>query len=188
MGDLKQCAASPQNILEFWFSEPAKKLWFRSTPEFDTEILDKYYTLWQQAKKQQLIDWKKTAEGCLALVIILDQFPLNMFRGNAKSFSTEKKALKITHFAISKNFDKKLNHIQLAFLYMPLKHSENIEDQNLSVELFNKEGLENNLRFAKHHRDIIKRFGRFPHRNAILGRTSTTDEIEYLNSPQAFTG
>ena len=188
MGDLKQCISSPQSILDFWFSEPAKKLWFRSTSDFDTEILDRYYTLWQQAKKQQLIDWEKTAEGCLALVIILDQFPLNMFRGNAKSFSTEKEALKITRYAISKFFDKKLEPIQLTFLYMPLMHSEDIDDQNLSVELFDKISLENNLRFAKHHRDIIKRFGRFPHRNTILGRTSTAEEIEYLNSPQAFTG
>ena len=179
---------SPQDVLEFWFSEPANKLWFKSTPEFDTEILDRYYILWQQAKNQKLIDWKNTAESCLALVIVLDQFPLNMFRGKAKSFSTEKEAIQITHYAISKGFDKKIEAIRLSFLYMPLMHSENLDDQNLSVELFSKDGMKNNLRFAKHHRDIIKRFGRFPHRNEILGRTSTADEIEYLNSAQAFTG
>ena len=140
------------------------------------------------AKENELLNWQQSAEGCLALAIILDQFPLNMFRGSAKSFSTEADAIKISHFAISKGFDEELDSSRLTFLYMPLMHSENIEDQNLSVELFSKSGLENNLRFAKHHRDIIKKYGRFPHRNLILNRTSTEEEIEYLKSPQAFTG
>ncbi len=177
-----------QSILKFWFSEPVNKLWFKSTPEFDDEILIKFHSLWLDAKKEKLINWEKTAQGCLALTIVLDQFPLNMFRGTAKSFSTEQHAIRISRQAIANKFDKKLPLYQRSFLYMPLMHSENINDQNLSVELFTDSGLKNNLRFAKHHRDIIKEYGRFPHRNSILGRNSTEKELEYLNSPQAFTG
>jgi len=112
----------------------------------------------------------------------------NMYRGNAKSFSTEKKAIEITHYSISKHFDSLLEGKKLAFLYMPLMHSENINDQMLSVELFEKAGLENNLRFAKHHLKIIQTFGRFPHRNTILNRESTAEELEYLASSKAFKG
>ncbi len=188
MSDQNNEVVSYISVLDFWFSKPVKKLWFKSTPEFDTEIRNKFHRLWKFAKEKQLSDWEKSANGCLALVIVLDQFPLNMFRGNAKSFSTEADAIQISHLAISKSFDEVLDSTRLPFLYMPLMHSENIEDQNLSVELFSKKGLENNLRFAKHHRDIIKKFGRFPHRNLILNRTSTTEELEYLKSPQAFMG
>ena len=111
-----------------------------------------------------------------------------MFRGTTKSFSTEKKAVEISHFSISCNFDSKLTPAQLAFVYMPLMHSENLDDQNLSVAMYEKAGLKNNLRFAKHHRNIIKQFGRFPHRNEILDRVSTLKELEYLDSPNAFKG
>ena len=104
-----------QDVLEFWFSEPANKLWFKSTAEFDAEISARYQPLWLQAKEKQLSDWKNTAEGCLALIIVLDQFPLNMFRGTAKSFSTEKEAIQVTHYAISKKLDKKLDPARLSF-------------------------------------------------------------------------
>ncbi len=188
MLDTNDTGISYQSVLNFWFSEPANELWFTSTLEFDQEILNKYHSLWKNAKNQKLIEWKKTAEGCLALAIVFDQFPLNMFRGTIKSFSTEAHAIEISHHAINNNLDEQLASQQRLFLYMPLMHSENIEDQNLSVELFTNSGLDKNLRFAKHHRDIIKKYGRFPHRNRILERTSTEDELEYLNSPQAFTG
>lgn len=175
-------------IIEFWFSEPIKKLWFNSTTDFDEIILSKYNSLWEQASRGQFKHWCDTPLGALSLAIILDQFPLNMFRGKAKSFSTEAQAIGVTRDALAKNFDKQLNNIQLPFLYMPLMHSENIDDQNDSVTLFMQTKLEDNLRFAKHHRDIIKKFGRFPHRNSILERTNSIAEIEYLNSPQAFKG
>ena len=181
-------AISYQSVNTFWFSEPANKLWFKSTSGFDQEILSKFHSLWLKAKQNELINWEASAEGCLALVIVLDQFPLNMFRGTAKSFSTEQHAIRVSHKAIARKYDMELDLQQRPFLYMPLMHSENIEDQNLSVKLFAKSGLENNLRFAEHHHAIIKQYGRFPHRNEILGRDSTAEELEYLNSPQAFTG
>ena len=177
-----------RTILDFWFTEPANKQWFKSSPEFDQEILTKFYTIWTQARDNQLDKWQVSPESSLALVIILDQFPLNMFRGTAKSFSTESHAIDVTRDAIIRDLDKQLNTIQLPFLYMPLMHSENLNDQNYSVKLFEQAGLESNLRFAKHHRNIIENFSRFPHRNQILKRTSTPEELEYLASPQAFKG
>jgi len=179
---------TPDLILQFWFAAPAKKHWFRSTPKFDNEIRTKFENIWKQASLNQLDHWKSTPEGALALIIVLDQFSLNMFRGTSKSFSTTKKSIELSHYAISNEFDLKLLPNKVSFLYMPLMHSENLEDQNLAVELFEKAGLESNLNFAKHHREIIKKFKRFPHRNDILNRTSTEEELTYLASPQAFKG
>lgn len=140
------------------------------------------------AADRGLDDWKNQVESSLALIIVLDQFPLNMFRGSEKSFSTERYAIEITHHSIKRGFDKLIDKERLSFLYLPLMHSENLKDQYLSVKLFKQAELENNLKFALHHLGIIEKYGRFPHRNKILGRTSSTDEKEYLNSPQAFKG
>lgn len=175
-------------IIEYWYSDKAKSKWFNSTIEFDKELKSKYESIWKDALRGELISWSKSAEGCLALVIILDQFPLNMFRGKVKSFSSEAMAIRITKKAIEHGFNKNIDKEKVAFLYMPLMHSENIEDQNLAVKLFEEAGLIENLRFAKHHRDIIEKYGRFPHRNKILKRNSSQDEINYLNSDIAFTG
>ena len=175
-------------IIEFWYSDRIKAKWFNSTPELDNEIREKYLEIWEQAKANKLKQWQESAEGCLALVIILDQFPLNMFRGDARSFSTEKLAIEVSKKAVKLGFDKKLDKNMLAFLYMPPMHSENIDDQELSVALFEKAGLVENWKFAQHHRDIVKKFGRFPHRNTLLKRESSQDEIDYLNSEDAFKG
>lgn len=178
----------PNDILNFWFSERAKPLWFNSTPEFDAELRTEYLAVYYAALSDKLADWKHTVEGCAALVIILDQFPLNMFRGLPESFHGETKAIEIAKYAIDHKYDEELKGEQKAFLYMPLMHSENLEDQDLSVTLFEKAGLTENVRFAKHHRDIVRRFGRFPHRNQILNRQSTEAELEYLASDEAFHG
>ena len=178
----------PIDIITFWYLQRIKQQWFKSTPELDNEIREKYYSLWKKAASRELDIWTNNANGCLSLTIILDQFPLNMFRGQAKSFSTEEKAIEITKIAVSKSLDKQLTKEKKTFLYMPLMHSENINDQDLAIELFELAGLDSNQRFAKHHRSIIERFGRFPHRNIILGRKSSQDEIAYLNSKEAFLG
>lgn len=185
---MKSGVITPDVILQYWFTAPSNKHWFRSTPEFDKEIRNKFENIWKQASLNQLDHWKSTPEGVLALIIVLDQFPLNMFRGTPKSFSTTNKAIELSHYAITNRINLKLSHNKLSFLYMPLMHSENIEDQNLSVKLFEKAGLGSNLRFARHHREIIKKFKRFPHRNNILNRTSTKEELKYLASSQAFKG
>jgi uncharacterized protein (DUF924 family) len=175
-------------ILNFWFSEKIKAYWFNSTSEIDQEITQKFESVWKLAAEGKLDEWRNTADSCLALIIVLDQFPLNMFRNQAKSFSTEAKAIEMAEYAVAHKFDQQLSNEKLTFLYMPFMHSENLAHQNRSVALFAAAELETNLQFAHHHRDIIQRFGRFPHRNAILGRDSTDAEIEYLNSKQAFLG
>lgn len=164
------------------------KHWFKSTPEIDALIREKYEALWVLGLQDKLTDWKQTAQGCLALILLFDQFPLNMFRGKADSFATESRSIEITLYGIGRAFDKQLPQSQLSFFYMPLMHSEQMSHQNLSVEKFEVMGLKSNARFARHHRDIVERFGRFPHRNEILQRESTQAEIEYLNSKGAFNG
>ena len=178
----------PQQIIDFWFADGTRKFWFNSTPKFDQELSERYQDTWEQASRGELDHWLQTAEGCLALVIILDQFPLNMFRGNAQSFASEAQSRDVAAVAIERGFDKVLPVEQLAFLYMPYMHSEALEDQELALELFAQPELESNLRFAHHHHAIVEKYGRFPHRNAALGRTNTDTEIEYLNSKKAFTG
>jgi len=179
---------NPQNILDFWYSKEMQGRWFSSTPALDDNIRSQFELLWRKAAAGKLEGWKETPEGCLALAIVLDQFPLNMFRGKAESFKTEQQAIEIAKYAIGKGFDQRLPAERLAFLYMPLMHSENLADQDLSVRLFEAAKLENNLRFAQHHRELIRKYGRFPHRNRLLGRQSTPDEIEYLASKGAFLG
>ena len=179
---------SINDVLNFWFSDENAKKWFRSSDAFDAEISHRFESLWQSALKGQLDSWAETADGCLALCLVLDQFALNMYRGDRKSFQTEQQAVDVATKAIAQGFDDQLEDSRVSFLYMPLMHSEDIDDQNLSVQCFNKRNLQSNLRFAKHHRAIIVEFGRFPHRNALLGRESTADELAYLQSKRAFKG
>ncbi|MCW8901009.1 MAG: DUF924 domain-containing protein [Gammaproteobacteria bacterium] len=177
-----------ESIIDFWYSDRIKSQWFNSTKKLDQEIKDNYEAVWKAAIRGEFNHWKGSAQGCLALAIILDQFPLNMYRGEVESFSTEAMAIKISKHAIDKGFDEELGKDKIAFLYMPLMHSEDMDDQNLSVSMFEKAGLDDNARFAKHHRGIVQQFGRFPHRNEILQRESSQSEIDYLNSDKAFTG
>jgi uncharacterized protein (DUF924 family) len=177
-----------QNLIEFWFSEEASKHWFNSTKAFDQTLSEAYEDTWVEAKQGKLDHWQQSATGSLALVIVLDQFPLNMFRGQVKSFSTESQSRDVARVAIDKGFDQELPASQVSFLYMPFMHSEDLDDQALGVELFNKPGLESNYRFARHHYSIVERFGRFPHRNKIFGRESSDAEIEYLDSREGFQG
>ncbi len=178
---------TPAEIVDFWFSETARAHWFMSTPEFDREIGARFETTWAQARDGQLADWEQTAEGALALVLLLDQFPLNMFRDRPEGFSTEAASRAVAGRAIVRGLDASLADAGKAFLYLPYMHSESLADQDRSVELFELAGLADNLKWARHHREIVRRFGRFPHRNAILGRASTPEETEWLVSPQGFT-
>jgi uncharacterized protein (DUF924 family) len=177
-----------QALINFWFSDQVSQYWFNSTEVFDQQLIDSYADTWRQAKQGELDDWQRTASGSLALVIVLDQFPLNMFRGTAKSFATESQSRAVARNAIENAYDREIAADRKSFMYMPFMHSEDLNDQALSVELFSQPGLDNNLRFAKHHYEIVERFGRFPHRNKILGRESSEAEIEYLNSKQGFQG
>jgi len=177
-----------EEIINFWFEEVDSSLWFNSTAEFDLQLKQRFESVYQEALKGTLDHWGNSPDGALALIVLLDQFPLNMYRGKPESFSGEKKAQSIAREAVAKKFDEQLTDAQKAFMYMPLMHSEDMNDQDFSVSLYEKAGLKQNLRFAKHHRKIVRKFGRFPHRNSILGRESTVEEIAYLNSREAFHG
>ena len=128
--------------------------WFSSTPALDAEIRASYEQVWRAAAEGRLDDWKDSPQGCLALVIVLDQLPLNMFRGEAKSFSTEQQAVEVCKLAIARGYDREIAPGRLGFLYMPLMHSESLADQDLSVKMFEQAGLEGNVRFARHHREL----------------------------------
>ena len=169
-----------REIIDFWFSEEVKLRWFNSTPQFDDQLRQRYEKTWGLARCGTYDHWEQEADGAVALVIILDQFPLNMFRQDARQYSTEAHARRIAAGAIEQGLDQSMPDSHKAFLYLPFMHSESIEDQQRSVELYENAGLSDNLKYARHHCDIVQRFGRFPHRNEALGRDSTPEEIEYL--------
>lgn len=177
-----------RTLLDFWYAAEMRPRWFDSTPALDGLIRDRFEPLWQRAAAGGLDHWQATPDGALALVIVLDQLPLNMYRGRPEAFATEQRAVAVAKRAVADGFDRQIAKDRLMFLYMPLMHSEQLADQDLSVQLFAAAGLSDNLRFAEHHRGLVRRFGRFPHRNVILGRQSTAEELEYLASPEAFKG
>lgn len=179
---------TPEAVLEFWFSDRVRPLWFNGNPAFDQEICETFLDTYRAAAEGRLADWERSPAGALALVILLDQFPLNMFRGRPEGFATEARAREVAAAAIERGFDARLDEAQQGFLYTPFMHSENLADQDRSVELFRRAGLDEGLRWAEHHRNIVRRFGRFPHRNALLGRDSTARELDYLGGKDAFKG
>ena len=183
---MNENSLTPSDVLDYWFSEKSKQFWFASTPQVDNEIKVRFESVWEKAAEGEYSQWRETADGSVALIVILDQLPLNMFRSDPKGFQTESMAVEVALNAINNGFDEELNDEKLLFLFMPLMHSENIDHQNLQVYLFDKYNF--NLEFSKHHRDLVKKFGRFPHRNEILGRMSTMEELDYLLSDNAFKG
>ncbi|MBF2049676.1 MAG: DUF924 family protein [Leptolyngbya sp. IPPAS B-1204] len=185
-----------QAVLSFWFGDPPeaasyaqrRKFWFGKQPEFDAEIRQKFAAIYEQAAAGALDAWQQLPAGCLALVIVLDQFSRNMFRDTPQAFATDAKALQIAQQAVAQGFDQQLAPIQRIFLYLPFEHSENLADQHQSVELTRQLSAEvpelaDVFDYAVRHQDVIERFGRFPHRNRILGRESTPEEIEFLKQP-----
>jgi uncharacterized protein (DUF924 family) len=177
---------SAGEVVDFWFSEESREHWFRSTPDYDARVRSRFEAAWELARDGALVDWEQTADGALALVILLDQMPLNMFRDQPAGFSTEALSRTVAERAIARGFGRDVAEDRRAFFYLPYMHSELLADQDRSVELFSQPGYEQNLKWARHHREIVQRFGRFPHRNAILGRASTPGETEWLDSPDAF--
>jgi uncharacterized protein (DUF924 family) len=181
-------------ILQFWFGKPdeadygkSRKVWFTKNPEFDDEVRSRFLNVHNQAAAGELDDWKTTPQGCLALIILLDQFPRNMFRGQPQAFATDSQALAYARHAVTQGFDKELPKLQRWFVYLPFEHSENLADQRQCVELCEQLGDEPEMReaidYAYRHLRVIERFGRFPHRNQILGRKTTPEEAEFLKQP-----
>lgn len=173
------------DILDFWFVQTKPAQWFQKNPDFDALIRDRFGADYDLGAAGIYDAWMDSAEGCLALIILLDQFPRNMFRDSARSFSTDEKALFVARHAVQKHFDKTVPADRRRFVYLPFEHSENAADQDQSVTLFStlKKADPMGYDYAVRHRDIIVRFGRFPHRNAILNRPSTPAEKTYLAEP-----
>lgn len=171
------------NILDFWFQDPKK--WFNGGDNFDVEIQDRFWNVYEAAISWNLDDWMNAPKSSLALILVLDQFSRNMFRWDFRSFEYDFKALYATKIALKKWFLDQLTWSEKTFLIMPLMHSESVVDQDLCLQLFEKLSKEDqqyewNVKFAKLHKDIIVQFGRFPHRNTVLWRESTPEEIEFL--------
>ena len=172
-------------VLSFWFGELRPEQWFAVHATLDEGIRTRFGPLHQRLAASVPLGWEETAEGCLAAVIVLDQFPRNMFRGEARAFATDTAALALAERAIGQGFEQALDPVRRTFLYMPFQHSERAADQARSVELFAALGDPRVLDFAKRHKQIVDRFGRFPHRNAVLGRPSTAEERAFLERPDS---
>ena len=177
-----------RDVLEFWFSGDAREAWFHSSPAFDQAIRRRFAELFGRAAKDELEAWQTSAEGCLALCILLDQMPRNMFRGDPRAFATDQAARAVAEHALARGFDRELTSERKQFIYLPFMHSEKLDDQLRALELFESRGMAENRRFAENHVAIIRRFGRFPHRNAVLGRPSTEAEAGYLSRVQEHYG
>jgi len=172
-----------EDILYFWFTEAGPDRWWRKSDDFDALIKRQFLNLYEQAARGELAAWRLSERGRLAEILVLDQFPRNMFRGHARSFAADVSALILAQEAVAQAVGAHWNADWLQFLYMPYMHSESLGVHDEAVLLFSGAGLENNLDFEHRHRNIIKRFGRYPHRNEILGRKSTDAEIAFLKEP-----
>jgi uncharacterized protein (DUF924 family) len=175
---------APLAVIQFWRDEVGRARWFDDDAALDAAIKGRFEPLWQRARDGALARWEGTVEGALALVIVLDQFPRNMFRGQADAFATDPQALAAARRAIAAGYDRRVPDLLRPFFYMPFMHAEDLAAQDECIALFTERlGPDTyNLPYARAHRDVIARFGRFPARNAALGRASTLAETTYLES------
>ncbi|MCK4101920.1 DUF924 family protein [Acinetobacter radioresistens] len=172
-----------QEILDFWFNPEHQSLWFSKSDTFDQKIRQNFSKVHAQAVQAELWSWRKTADGRLAEIIVLDQFSRNLYRDQPLAFAQDGLALALAQEAISLNLDAQLNPEQRSFLYMPFMHSESKMMHEFALKLFQRLGNPVNLDYEKRHKKIIERFWRYPHRNKILGRESTPEELEFLDQP-----
>lgn len=171
---------SPKDILNFWFEEIEPQQQFTKDPDFDQEIRQRFGKVYEQIVSGETTHWRATPEGRLAEIIVLDQFSRNMFRDSPKAFQADPLALQLAQEAVHLKVDQAMPMNQRSFFYMPYMHSEDPKIHEQAMKLFDQKGLENGLKFEILHKKIIDRFGRYPHRNKILGRKSTKEEIEFL--------
>jgi len=172
--------ATAAEVIRFW-SEAGPDRWFTKDEAFDADIRRRFLATHEAAAEGKLATWEQSAEGTLALMILLDQFPRNMFRGSARAFATDPQARAITAAALLRGFDGQVPSDLRAFFYLPFEHSEDMADQDRGIALYTAAGDTDGLKWAKVHHDIIARFGRFPHRNAVLGRVTTVEEQAFLD-------
>ncbi|KLK93482.1 hypothetical protein AA309_09240 [Microvirga vignae] len=174
-----QRLATPDEVLAFWRNAGPEK-WFSKDEAFDQDCRDRFMSTYEAAARGDLNEWELTPEGALAVILLLDQFPRNMFRSRRETYKTDPVALMVADRAIERGFDRKVEPELRRFFYLPFMHSESLRHQERSVALNESLGEEDSIKWARHHHDIIARFGRFPHRNAILGRETTPDEEAFL--------
>lgn len=175
-----------KKVINFWFEELTNKDWFKKSEEIDHRISKLFSKTLAAAKVGELAHWRKDALGRLAEIIVLDQFSRNIFRDDARAFEADPLALVLSQEMIAHALDKELNASQQSFCYMPFMHSESALIHKQALELFDRPGLENNLKFEQAHKKIIDLFGRYPHRNEVLGRESSREELEYLKDHPGF--
>jgi len=171
---------TPDDIINFWFKDDTRRLWWAKSDEFDQLINQKFAQIHNAASYGELSHWRIDSMGRLAEIIILDQFSRNLFRDSGHAFAQDAQALTLAQEAVAQQLDQSLTPEQRIFLYMPYMHSESSHIHQQAVQLYNKLGLSNNLEFELKHQRIIDQFGRYPHRNAVLGRSSTAEEIDFL--------
>ncbi|GIU05456.1 MULTISPECIES: DUF924 family protein [unclassified Shewanella] len=174
---------TPDMIIHFWFEEIEPKQWWVKDLEFDALIKQRYASLLAQALQGELYHWRATPQGRLAEIIVLDQFSRNIYRDTPKAFAADAIALVLAQEAVAINCDSELKAKQVPFLFMPYMHSESALVHEVAVRLFSRESAKGNLDFELRHKAIIDQFGRYPHRNAILGRESSAEEIAFLQQP-----
>ena len=185
---------SVEQILTFWFGAAdqadygqPRKFWFIKSPETDQTLRDNFLADYELAFQGQLEDWKNSPRSCLALILLFDQIPRNIFRNQPQMFATDQQALELAKFAVNQGFDQTLLPVERWFIYLPFEHSENLEDQSQAVALFRQLSDDPNsasaIDYAIRHFEVIRQFGRFPHRNQILGRETTPAEAEFLKQP-----
>lgn len=177
---------TPDTVLDFWFTECTPKDWFTKSDELDAKIRERFSNMHEAITKGYTEEWRATPEGRLAEIIVLDQFSRNMFRGTPKAFESDQLALTLAEEAVALGDDMKLEPSQRRFLYMPYMHSESREVHERGLKLFEALGEAETLKYEKKHKEIIDRFGRYPHRNEILGRTFTPDELTFMQTHKGF--
>ena len=177
-------------LIQFWFGAlnttaevDKREVWFKATPEFDASIAYKFTDAYEQAANSKLDYLANNQFGCLTLIILLDQIPRNLFRHSGKAYATDDKALSVARGGLENGYDRNMSSWHKVFFYLPFEHSEKINDQKFSVQLFKSLEFESAIEAAIDHQKIIKKFGRFPYRNVALGRTSTPEEKEFLKTP-----
>jgi uncharacterized protein (DUF924 family) len=176
---MNRSTVSPADVVAFW-RDAGPKRWYVKDSTFDDELRTRFLTTWEAARADELASWEDSDEGTLALILVLDQFSRNMFRNDPRAFSADPLAREVADRAITKGVDQRIDASLRAFMYLPFEHSEEVADQERCIALFRALGDVDSLKWAELHADIIRKFGRFPHRNIVLGRKTTAEEAAFL--------
>lgn len=178
-------ARTYQDVIDFWFDPNHELFWFEKNTDFDAAIKKNFEPLISHALNNELVSWRDSPKGRLAEILVLDQIPRNIYRNDRKSFMGDRKALELAKVAVELKIDQDFKTKEKSFLYLPFMHSEDLIDHKIAAQLYSQPGLEFNLKYENLHVDILKKFGRYPHRNDLLGRTSTPQEVAFLKGPNS---